>query len=773
MNLTDEEKDIRIEEQAATIRLLSDLTKAGGWAINYETDGSVASVQWEDSFRRLMGYSDQSDFPDGIESFVRGVYPEDRDDLFSDLNADAYDEEIMSTKGQDFRFYRKDGSVRWYRSMGVLSRDTEGRPVQYRGVTIDISQQKEIDDLYAALQNEAALLDTIHEMLGSGKWTMDFDEAGEMIRVNWSDEFRRMLGYHSTEDFPDVLESWSDLLHPDDKDRVLNEFNETISDYTGRKIYDVEYRLLTNNRGYRWYRAVGKPTRRPDGSPVTYVGVFIDITERKESAENLSAARRMADVDPLTGVKSKNAYNKWESEINSAIETGEQEPFAVVVCDINDLKKVNDLYGHKEGDACIVEACKKICAVFGHSPVFRVGGDEFVVILSGEDYNARNELMERINHIPADLSKIRLGETVSAGMAEYDRDKHRSLLNVAEDADKGMYARKQYLKETMLNKDDRADDEEESDYIPAIHARRHILIVDDVEMNREILGELLVEDYDITYASDGVEALHELQSHKDNIDLVLLDLMMPNMGGREVIARMQIDEDLMSIPVIILTVDKDAELDCLKIGAMDFIAMPYTDIEIVKARISKCIELSEDRELIHYTERDKFTGLLNRDYFFRYVSRLDHLYKEAVMDAVCCDVNKFHSVNKQYGRQFGDEVLRSISASLKKLAREIGGISCREKDDTFLLYCPHQDNYEQLINRFLSDVFSTEEFADKFTIRFGIYTDARQTANIEERFEFAETAADRVKNDPDRNCGFYNELDHKSRDTIKRGCGHF
>ena len=758
MNPTDEEKDIRIEEQAATIRLLTELTKAGGWAINYASDGSVASVKWGEGFRRLLGYSDQSDFPDELESFVRGVHPEDREGLFRDLNADAYDEKIMSTEGHDFRFRKKDGSVRWYRSMGVLSRDPEGRPLQYRGVTIDITEQKEHDALYIALQNEAASLNTIHEMLGSGKWTMDFDEEGEMIRVNWSDEFRRMVGYHNADDFPDALESWSDLLHPDDKDRVLNEFNETISDYTGQKIYDVEYRLLTKDRGYRWYRAVGKPTRRPDGTPITYIGVFIDITERKESAENLSAARRMADSDPLTGVKSKNAYNKWESEINTAIETGEQEPFAVVVCDINDLKKVNDLYGHKEGDACIMEACKKICAVFAHSPVFRVGGDEFVVILSGEDYDARNELMDQINLIPADRSKIRMGETISAGMAEYDRDKHSSLLSVAEDADKGMYTRKQYLKETLLNKDDRADGEEESDYIPVIHARRHILIVDDIEMNREILGELLAEDYNITYASDGVEALNALRRHEDNIDLVLLDLMMPNMSGREVITQMQIDEDLMSIPVIILTVDKDAELDCLKIGAMDFIAMPFTDIEIVKARISKCIELSEDRELIHYTERDKFTGLLNKDYFFRYVSRLDHLYREAVMDAVCCDVNSFHSVNKQYGRQFGDKVLRSISASLKKLAREIGGISCREKDDTFLLYCPHQNDYEQLISRFLSDVFSEEEFEGKFSIRFGVFADARQTENIEERFEFAETAADRVKNDPERNCGYHEQV---------------
>ena len=195
MNMINDEKDrYIIEEQAATIRLLTDLTKAGSWVINYAPDGSVASVQWGDGFRRLMGYSDQSDFPNALESFVRGIYPEDREDLFSDMNVSAFDEEIMSTTGHEFRFCRKDGSVRWYRSMGILSRDPEGRPVQYRGVTIDITKAKEHDALYVELQNEAASLDTIHEMLGSGKWTMGFDDSGKMECVNWSDEFRRMLG---------------------------------------------------------------------------------------------------------------------------------------------------------------------------------------------------------------------------------------------------------------------------------------------------------------------------------------------------------------------------------------------------------------------------------------------------------------------------------------------------------------------------------------------------------------------------------------------------
>ena len=322
MNLMNDEKYRRkIEEQAATIRLFTDLTKAGSWVINFAPDGSLASVQWGDGFRRLMGYSDQSDFPNEIESFISGIYPEDRDAFIRNMSAGIFEKNTMSTTGYDFRFCRKDGSVRWFRSMGVLSRDPEGRLMQYKGVTIDITQEKEHDALYVELQNEAASLDTIHEMLGSGKWTMDFDEAGMMVRVSWSDEFRRMLGYQNTGDFPDVLESWSDLLHPDDKEQVLKEYNETISDYTGQKTYDVEYRLLTKNRGYRWYRAVGKPTRRPDGTPITYIGVFIDITEQKDMMRELAQQRESLSIALEEANQANKAKTAFLSNMSHEIRT--------------------------------------------------------------------------------------------------------------------------------------------------------------------------------------------------------------------------------------------------------------------------------------------------------------------------------------------------------------------------------------------------------------------------------------------------------------------
>ncbi len=107
MNWVNDEKDRQIiEEQDTTIRLLTDLTKAGSWVINFAQDGSLASVQYGNGFRRLLGYSDRNDFPDEIESFVWGIYPEDREAFHAYLTSDVFDESKMSTTGPDLRFCR-------------------------------------------------------------------------------------------------------------------------------------------------------------------------------------------------------------------------------------------------------------------------------------------------------------------------------------------------------------------------------------------------------------------------------------------------------------------------------------------------------------------------------------------------------------------------------------------------------------------------------------------------------------------------------------------
>ena len=139
---------------------------------------------------------------------------------------------------------------------------------------------KDTDERRIAAHKEATIR-VMHEALGSGMWGMEFDENGNMISVEWSPEFRSMIGYTDEDDFPNKLESWSDLLHPDDKTAVLKEFNDTIEDYSGQKNYDVEYRLKVKSGEWKWFHAIGKLLRRDNGVPLSYIGMFVDISNQK------------------------------------------------------------------------------------------------------------------------------------------------------------------------------------------------------------------------------------------------------------------------------------------------------------------------------------------------------------------------------------------------------------------------------------------------------------------------------------------------------------
>ncbi len=167
---------------------------------------------------------------------------------------------------------------------------------QYRkNAKLLLEQEKADKDQYKAalvqIERERAAMENIQAALGSGPWSMEFNQRGEIISCIWTDVFRYMLGYESEADFLNRLNSWSSLLHEEDKAYVMKEYWDTVKDYTGEKTYDVKYRLLTKNAGWRWFHAAGRLSRRADGSPITFVGFFVDIDDEKRMEAQLEAQR--------------------------------------------------------------------------------------------------------------------------------------------------------------------------------------------------------------------------------------------------------------------------------------------------------------------------------------------------------------------------------------------------------------------------------------------------------------------------------------------------
>lgn len=601
---------------------------------------------------------------------------------------------------------------------------------------------------FSALNNNLIVLYLVDPLSGHFD---EFTSSGDYARLEIEKE--------GEDFFRSALENSRRVVHPEDQQLFMSQFTkENLLNMIERDgMFVLDYRLLIG--GLPSYVRLKASKFEEDGKTTLIIGLLDEdaqIRQEKKIVDDLSAARRLATIDGLTGVKNKYAYSEAEKRIDRRIEEGSVSAFTVVVFDLNDLKLINDTRGHDIGDEYIKNACKMICTCFKHSPVFRIGGDEFAAILEGEDYINQEGLLERFEkQVLVNMDKGR--SVVAFGSARFDPKKDKDVRSVFERADSTMYKEKMLLKNLRAASEETDRQKPKPDFgdISENRARRHILIADDVESNRDILGDLLRRDYELMFASDGAETMEILKEHKDEIALVILDLYMPNMSGREVMTAMQVDEELMFIPVIFISVDLDAERDCLKIGAMDFIPKPYPDVEVIKARIDRCIELSENRDLIRRTQKDRLTGLFNTDYFLRYVDRYDRHYRELAFDAVVCDVNQFFSLTEQYGTQFGNLVLRSIGLGISKLARKTGGIGCRREGDTFLLYCPHQDDYDQLLSHFIDDLFYEEELASKVSVRFGVYTFAQEEPDIEERFTCAELAADRAGKGSGRLYGMY------------------
>ena len=292
--------------------------------------------------------------------------------------------------------------------------------------------------------------------------------------------------------------------------------------------------------------------------------------------------------------------------------------------------------------------------------------------------------------------------------------------------------------------------------------KRMVLIVDDEIINREMLGALLSSEYDVLYAENGAEALEIMRDHKDTLSLVLLDLLMPVMSGSDVLKAVKADEELRHIPVIVVTSDKAAEIDSLQLGAIDFIPKPYPDVNVVLTRVQRIIELSEDRMIIQSTERDELTGLLNREYFYRYAEQFDQHHRDLDMDAAIVDVNHFHMINERYGKAYGDEVLRRIGEKVLEMVHDSGGIVSRRSADTFMIYCPHRDDYDEILENASIDLNDdTDGSANRVRLRMGVYSNVDKSIDIERRFDRAKMASDSVRGSFTKTIGVYDNLLHK------------
>ena len=364
----------------------------------------------------------------------RILHPDDQMRILRALEKDELLNKIRN-EGSLSMIYRHilNGNVQYMNLFAYLQKkDTEHLILGVRNID---EQQKQEDAITTYSQIAGALaqqyeviyhVNTItNEYL---EYTADRKYAKLKVFTKGKDFFADSQKNMKTDIYPEDLPMMSIAMQKENLLKSLSDYGKTI----------LNYRLMLDGRlQFAMLYAV-----RPKENSNHIIVAVANVDAAKQMELAYHDAINMANKDALTNVKNKRAYAGVEAELDRQISEGSEMPkFAIVVCDLNGLKQINDTQGHKAGDEFIRKACAIICNIFKRSPVFRIGGDEFAVLLNGSDFDKSQQLME---NLIKELEKNKTGgiKPLAVGLSEFNPLTDIRVQDVFERADKLMYADK-------------------------------------------------------------------------------------------------------------------------------------------------------------------------------------------------------------------------------------------------------------------------------------------------------------------------------------------
>jgi PAS domain S-box-containing protein len=271
MRLKAREKSIIESEQ----RFVLTTSGSGNGLWDFDIPGQY--FWYSDRFRQLLGYEDEDDFPNTLESWSGALHPEDRNPTLKAFNSHL---EKGTPYDVSYRLRTKQGEWKWFIARGESLRNDFGKSYRAAGSIADITEQKLTEE---ALQESEERFSLTTAGSGDGLWDVDVASG----KTWYSEPYRKLLGYEDEDDYPNTLESWSEALHLDDRESTLNAFNSHLEKGTP---YNVEFRLLTKQGEWRWFNARCKSLRDEHGQSYRAAGAITDITDHKQQGIELKQA---------------------------------------------------------------------------------------------------------------------------------------------------------------------------------------------------------------------------------------------------------------------------------------------------------------------------------------------------------------------------------------------------------------------------------------------------------------------------------------------------
>ena len=418
--------------------------------VDIDTDEFI-EFQTDSNFGVLMEARRGADFFEGCKRDVKlFVHPEDREAFVRTMDPDFLKNQLDSVKEYKLIYRRIKNGRTFYVQMSI-SRVGENQRLLVMAVS-DIDELMEKRQSEERIMEERIIYARLHALTGNFIVVYVVDpETGRYREFSATDHYEESFAQakEGTDFFETVREACRSFNHPADLDLFLSVFTKEniMEEIASSGIFTLCYRIMMDGRPLH-VQLKAAMVEEKEG-PRLIVGLYdndAQVRQEEEYGRRLAQAQSEANIDALTGVKNKHAYAIAEASLNCQIKKYSQAPFAVVVFDVNNLKTVNDHFGHQAGDHYLCESCRIICEIFKRSPVFRIGGDEFAVISQGSDYNHIEELIEKVNEHNAEAVQDG-GIIIACGMAKYEND--ANVAAVFERADQKMYKNKNRLKSDL------------------------------------------------------------------------------------------------------------------------------------------------------------------------------------------------------------------------------------------------------------------------------------------------------------------------------------
>ena len=404
---------------------------------------------------------------------------------------------------------------------------------------------------------------------------------------------------------------------------------------------------------------------------------LVDLENRDRLMEKLSGYNEKLYQDALTGVYNRRYYEDRIKKMTASV--------GVAMIDMDDFKIYNDTYGHNAGDLALITTVEAIRrCIRKNDTLIRYGGDEFLLVLQGISETMFRKKLKQIRteiynaNVPT-YSRLQLSASIGGVMSA-----GRTVEETVMEADKFMYLAKNRKNTVVTEKDFANEEGEDGTALEALKVKQQILIVDDSEMNREILTEMLQDDFRILEAENGEEALKMLKQYDTGISLMLLDIVMPVMNGFEVLAAMAREHWMDDIPVIMISIEGSEEYirRAYEMGIADYIRRPF-DAKIVYQRVFNTIKLyAKQRRLISLVadqiyEKEKnnrmMVGILSQIVEFRNGESGPHVLHIQTLTRLLLE--RLVQKTGQYRLSWSEQYMISMASAL----HDIGKIGIDEK----------------------------------------------------------------------------------------------